>query len=119
MVRELRLQQLGKFTLNIFFSYFFCGKKYLRGEEVSELAGLVPAHVLVVHVHLPGTEGAEINSESGMMVTEKVQHPPESAHHGQLEILVIHRLVRPAGGRIGEDRWQENMVNLLLIFRSF
>ena len=55
LVRKLRLQELG-------------------GEEVSELTGLIPTHVLVVHIDL--------------------SQPP---HHGQLEILVIHGLVRSAG----------------------
>ena len=55
LVRKLRLQELG-------------------GEEVSELTGLIPTHVLVVHIDL--------------------SQPP---HHGQLEVLVVHRLVRAAG----------------------
>ena len=50
------------------------GLQQLGGEEVPELTGLVPADVLVVHVDLP-----------------------QSPHHGQLEVLVIHGLVRPAG----------------------
>ena len=50
------------------------GLQELRREEVPELAGLVPAHMLMVHIDLP-----------------------QSPHHGQLEVLVIHGLVRPAG----------------------
>ena len=53
LVGELRLQQL-------------------RGEEVPELAGLIPTNVLVVNINLP-----------------------QSPHHRQLEVLVIHGLVSP------------------------
>ena len=47
---------------------------YLGGEEVSELGALVPADMLVVHVHLP--------------------EPP---HHRQLEVLIVNGLVGATG----------------------
>ena len=46
----------------------------LGGEEVPELGALVPADVLVVHVHLP--------------------EPP---HHRQLEVLIVNGLVGATG----------------------
>ena len=46
----------------------------LRGEEVSKLGALVPADVLVIHVHLP--------------------EPP---HHRQLEVLIVDGLVGATG----------------------
>ena len=64
------------------------GLKQLGREKVPELAGLVPTNVLVVNIHLP-----------------------QSPHHRQLEILVVHRLVSSCRNSNSIERTEINFIS--------